>query len=159
MPDVKPQLYADILKCSAERPGALFDAARFTARYVRAVGHDVSPGQCVLLSTSKSVRKAMKLWDISGHMVAFGKFSWTSGILVVILILLGGLGLGLFLKGLGRPRLVLLLLVPCLLGFRSSLAWLEVCIFLLVFMLLRLPMSPPLLFVPSGLLLCGGVVH
>ena len=42
-----------------------FDAARFTAGYV---GQDVSPGQCVrvLLSTSKRVRKAMKLWDISG---------------------------------------------------------------------------------------------
>ena len=66
LPDVKPQLYADNLKCSAERPGALFDSARFTARYVRSVGQDVSPGKCVLLSTSKSVRKAMKLWDVSG---------------------------------------------------------------------------------------------
>ena len=66
MPDVKPQLYADNLKCSAERPGALFDSARFTALHVRSVGQDVSPGKCVLLSTSKSVRKAMKLWDISG---------------------------------------------------------------------------------------------
>ena len=27
----------------------------------------MSPGKCVLLSTSKSVRKAMKLWDISGR--------------------------------------------------------------------------------------------
>ena len=26
----------------------------------------MSPGKCVLLSTSKSVRKGMKLWDISG---------------------------------------------------------------------------------------------
>ena len=54
LPDVKPQFYADSLKCSAERP-------------VRSVGQDVSPGKCVLLSTSKSVRKAMKLWDISGE--------------------------------------------------------------------------------------------
>ena len=66
LPDVKPQLYADNLKCSAERPRALFDSARFTAQYVRSVGQDVSPGKCALLSTSKSVRKAMKLWDISG---------------------------------------------------------------------------------------------
>ena len=65
-PDVRPQLYADNLKCSAERPGALFDSARFTAQYVRSVGQDVSLGKCVLLSNSKSVRKAMKLWDISG---------------------------------------------------------------------------------------------
>ena len=48
------------LKCSAERPGALYHSARFTARYVRSVGQDVSPGKCVLLSTSKSVRKAME---------------------------------------------------------------------------------------------------
>ena len=66
LPDVKPQLYADNLKCSAERPCALFESARFTAQYVRSVGQDVSPGKCVLLSTCKSVRKAMKLWDISG---------------------------------------------------------------------------------------------
>ena len=30
------------------------------------LGQDVSPGKCVLLITSKSVRKATKLWDISG---------------------------------------------------------------------------------------------
>ena len=66
LPDVKPQLYADNLKCSAGRPCALFESARFTAQYVRSVGQDVSPGKCVLLSTSNSVRKAMKLWDVSG---------------------------------------------------------------------------------------------
>ena len=66
MPVVKPQLYADNLKCSAERPGVLFDCARFTAQYVRSVGQDVSPGKCGLLSNSKSVRKVLKLWDISG---------------------------------------------------------------------------------------------
>ena len=59
LPDVKPQLYADCLKCSAERPRALFESARLTAQYVRSVGQDVSPGKCVLLSTYKSVRKAM----------------------------------------------------------------------------------------------------
>ena len=66
LPDDKPQLHADNLKRGAERPGALFDSARFTAQYVRSVGQDVSPGKCVLLSTSKSARKAMKLWDVSG---------------------------------------------------------------------------------------------
>ena len=44
LPDVKPQLYAENLECSAERPGALFESARFTAQYVRSVGQDVSPG-------------------------------------------------------------------------------------------------------------------
>ena len=66
LPDVKPQLYADNLKCSAERPRALFESASFTAQYVRSVGQDVSPRKCVLLSTSKSVRKAMKLWNVAG---------------------------------------------------------------------------------------------
>ena len=66
LPDVKPQLYADNLKCSAERPRALFESARFTARYVRSIGQDVSCGECVLLSTSKYARKAMKLWDVAG---------------------------------------------------------------------------------------------
>ena len=60
------RLYADNLKRSAARPRALFESARFTAQYVRSVGQDVSPGQCVLISTSETVRKAMKLWDISG---------------------------------------------------------------------------------------------
>ena len=46
--------------------GLCFESAYFTARYVRLVGQDVSPGKCVLLSTSKAVRRAMKLWDISG---------------------------------------------------------------------------------------------
>ena len=67
LPDVKPQLYADNLKCSAERPRALFESARFTAQYVQPVGQDVSPGKCVLLSTSQTVRKALKLWDVSGN--------------------------------------------------------------------------------------------
>ena len=63
---LEPQLYVDNLKCSVQCPRAFFDAARLTARYVRAVGQDVSPGICVLRSTSRSVRKAVKLWDISG---------------------------------------------------------------------------------------------
>ena len=67
LPDIKPQLYADNLKCSAVRPRALLESAYFTAGYVRLVGQDVSPGKCVLLSTSKAVRRAMKLWDISGE--------------------------------------------------------------------------------------------
>ena len=51
MPDVKSQLYADNLKCSAERPRALFESASFTAKYVRSVGQDVSPGKCVLFKS------------------------------------------------------------------------------------------------------------
>ena len=44
----------------------MFGAARFTAQYVRSVGQDVSPGECVLLSTSKAVGRATKHWDVSG---------------------------------------------------------------------------------------------
>ena len=75
-----------------------FDAAGFTSRYARAVGQDVSPGKCVLLSTSKSV---MKLWDISGR-GGFWKVQLDVRDLCVILISLGGLGVGLFPKGLVR---------------------------------------------------------
>ena len=42
LPDVKPQLYADNLKCSAARPRALFESANFTAQYVWSVGPLVS---------------------------------------------------------------------------------------------------------------------
>ena len=37
MPAVKPKLYADNLKCTAECPGALFDAARFTSLWASCV--------------------------------------------------------------------------------------------------------------------------
>ena len=50
-----------------------FESAYFTAKYVRLVGQDVSPGTCVLLSTSKAAHRAVKLWDISGE-GGFGKF-------------------------------------------------------------------------------------
>ena len=53
-------------------------SAWFIAQYVRSVGQDVSPGKNVLLSNSKSVRKAMKLWILLG-VVSFGKFSGCQG--------------------------------------------------------------------------------
>ena len=37
LPEVKPQVHADNLKCSAARPRALFKSTNFTARYVRLV--------------------------------------------------------------------------------------------------------------------------
>ena len=49
-----------ILSAVFARPRALFESAHFTAKYVRLVGQDVSPGKCVLLSTSRAVRRAMK---------------------------------------------------------------------------------------------------
>ena len=151
MPAVRRQLYADNLKCGAECPNALFGAARFTAQYVRSVGQDVSPGKCVLLSTSKAVRRDMKLWDISGD----GKV-WSVQldvrILVVIWILPGEQGLVRFLIRLRMPRLVLLWLVP--LGFhRLSWGWCGASICLLACMLLRLLMFPPLPLARLGRLL------
>ena len=44
---LSPSFMLNNLKCSAERPRALFESGRFTARYVRSVGR-----------TSKTVRKA-----------------------------------------------------------------------------------------------------
>ena len=73
MPSIRPQLYADDLMFSSACPNALFGAARVTVQYVRSVGQDVSPAKCVLLNTSKAVRKSMKLWDVSGD----GR-SWTN---------------------------------------------------------------------------------
>ena len=46
LPDIEPQLWADNLKCSTTQPRALFESACFTAKYVRLVGQDVSPGKC-----------------------------------------------------------------------------------------------------------------
>ena len=43
----------------------LLSAARFTTRYVRLVGQELAPGKCVLLSTSREVRKDVKEWVLS----------------------------------------------------------------------------------------------
>ena len=57
---VRPQLYADNLKCVSKNPDWLLNAARFTTGYVRLVGQEPAPSKCVLLSTSRVVRKDMK---------------------------------------------------------------------------------------------------
>ena len=113
MPSIRPQVHAHNLKCSSVCPRASFSAASFTVQYVRSVGHDVSPGKCVVLSTSKAVRKSMKLWDVSGDG------------LVVILTLLGGLELGHFPRGLRMLLMVFRRLVRCLWGSRLSWVWSE----------------------------------
>ena len=43
-------------------PDLLMHAARFTTGYVRLVGQEPAPSKCVLLSTSREVRKDMKDW-------------------------------------------------------------------------------------------------
>ena len=58
---VQPQLYADNLQvCVSGDPDLLLNAARFTTGYVRLVGQEPALGKCVLLSTSREVRKDMK---------------------------------------------------------------------------------------------------
>ena len=63
--EVEPQLYAHNLKCVSRDPDLLFCAARFTTGYVRLVGQEPAPSKCVLLSTSREVRKDMRDWIMS----------------------------------------------------------------------------------------------
>ena len=116
--------YADNLKCSATRPRALFESANFTARYVRSAGQDVSPGKCVLLCTSRAVRRAMKLWggfwkvqldvrDLGGHLdftfrARAGTLSQRVGKATVGVAAVGALPLGFQVK-LGLVRGIFLL--------------------------------------------------
>ena len=62
---VEPQFYADNLKCVSRDPDLLLRAARFTTGYVRLVGQEPAPSECVLLSTSRVVRRGMKDWVLS----------------------------------------------------------------------------------------------
>ena len=62
---VEPQLYAGNLKSVSADPALLLRAARFTTGYVRLVGQEAAPSKCLLLSTSKAVRKDMKDWVLS----------------------------------------------------------------------------------------------
>ena len=59
--------YADNLKCVSRDPGVLLHAARFTAGYVRLVGQEPAPGKCVLMSTSRAVRRDMRGWVVTGE--------------------------------------------------------------------------------------------
>ena len=148
LPDVKPQLYADNLKCSAERPRALFESARFAAQYVRSVGQDVSPGKCVLLSISKSVRKAMMLWDISGD----GGF-WK--VQLDVRVLGGHLDFTFRARAGTLSKRVGVASVGALpLGFQVKVELVRGKYLLAGLQLLRHLMSPPRLLVSLGLLLC-----
>ena len=46
-------------------PELLVRAARFTTEYVRLVGQEPAPSKCILLSTSREVRRDMKDWVLS----------------------------------------------------------------------------------------------
>ena len=62
---VEPQLYADNLWCASRDPGVLLWAARFTIGYVMLVGQEPAPGNCVLMSTSRVVRKDIRDWILT----------------------------------------------------------------------------------------------
>ena len=62
---VQPQVCADNLKCVSRDPDLLLKAARFTTGYVRLVGQEPAPSKCVLLSTSRKVRKGVEIWVLS----------------------------------------------------------------------------------------------
>ena len=49
IPGVRPQLYADNLKCVSGSPAALLSAARFTNMYISLVGQKAAPKKCVFL--------------------------------------------------------------------------------------------------------------
>ena len=62
---VLPNFFTDNLKCVSRDPGLLLRAAWFTYCYVRLVGQEFAPSKCVLLRTSKVVRRDMRDWLLS----------------------------------------------------------------------------------------------
>ena len=65
IPGVRPQLFADNLKCVCGSPAALLSAARFTSMKIRLVGQEAAPQKCVFLSSSQMFRSDMKGWSVS----------------------------------------------------------------------------------------------
>ena len=53
------------LKCVSREPGVLSRAAVFTTGYAKLVEQEPAPGKCVLVSTSKFVRKEMRDWMLT----------------------------------------------------------------------------------------------
>ena len=60
-----PQLCTDNQKCVSKDPDVLLCAGRFITSFVRLVGREPAPSKCVLVSTSKVVRKDMRDWILS----------------------------------------------------------------------------------------------
>ena len=136
---VEPQLYADNLKCTSRDPELLFYAARFTTEYVRLVGQEPAPSKCILLSTSREVRRDMKDWvlskegdqwsvkfdvrDLGGHLnTTFRGWSLTLAARVRLVISLLALIFVLPLDFHGRVRVVRSMYLPAVLhGIEASL--------------------------------------
>ena len=121
----------------------------FTAQYVRSVGQDVSPGKCVLLSTSKAVRRAMKLWGISGD-GGFWKVQLDVRDLVGHLDFTYRARAGTLSKRVGEATVGVAAVGALPLGFQVKMGLVRGKYFLLASMLLRLLMSPLPPLVLSG---------
>ena len=133
-PRTVPQLNSDNLDCSVYCSQDFVGAARFTVKYVKAVGQDISFVKCVLLSISKVVRKASRALAISGD----GRpWSVMFGILVIPCILPQEIVRVLCSIGYVLPLMVSKLLVLCPWSSGLSSGWSGLCIFPLLFMLLK----------------------
>ena len=90
---VQPQLYADNHKCVSRVPEVLLGAARFTTGYVRLVGQEPAPGKCVLMSTARGVRSAMRGWVVSdeGHRWSVKLDVRDLGVILILLFMVGPL--------------------------------------------------------------------
>ena len=60
-----PSYMLIILSAYLGSPDLLLHAARSITKYVRLVGQEPAPSKCVLLSTSREVRKVLKGWVLS----------------------------------------------------------------------------------------------
>ena len=127
---VRPQLYADILKCLSGNPDLLLHAARFTTGHVRLVGQEPAPSKCVLLSTTKEVRCEGDQWsvkfdvrDLGGHLDATFR-GWSSTLAARVRLVISRLVL-VFVLPLdfrGRVRVVRSMYLPASLhGIEASL--------------------------------------
>ena len=58
-----------IISSVTRDPEVLLGAARFTTGFVRLVGQEPAPSECVLMNTSRAVRSDMRGWVVSdeGH--------------------------------------------------------------------------------------------
>ena len=136
---VTPPLYADNQKCVSEDPDLLLNAARFTTGYVRLVGLEPAPCKCVLLSTSRDVRKDMREWaltfdcdkwsvrfdvrDLGGHLDTTFR-GWSSTLAAILRLVISRLVLffALPLDFHGRVRVVRSMYLPAALhGIEASL--------------------------------------
>ena len=103
-------------------------AARFTTQYVRLVGQEPAPSKCVLLSTSREVRKDMRSWvkfdvrDLGGHLDTTFR-GWSSTLAARVRLVISRLVLifALPLDFHGRVRIVRSMFIPAALhGIEAS---------------------------------------